>query len=289
MENGKPVPPSMVMCICPRCERPAGDDACPGCGQALDKRDGLLIVLIDKVTDKDRELLGRVATGFTAGTWEPKKGRLVCRTPEEWATLADSAGRLLRRKGTDLLGPTGLRFDPDDPVLRCLATRKTSALRTCMTQGLGDSYCAALPGLLPLADEPGHLSLSDGLVARGLDATRLVAAVLHGLCEKEHSPLRCPLFASALQGVPVGTALLASMEEALADHPSNVVLPVAPAEAPPGAPPGAPAWTEVPLPPVTARETLQPVGPRPEGPLTWAAGLEDGVFADRDGSPLLLA
>ena len=286
---------ALVLPVCPECGIPAGDDHCPECGMAWEARDALLTVVLDRTTAKDREMLAEVSAEFTAGTWAPKARIMQLRTPEEWGALYKVAGRMLRRKGTDILGPTGMRFEYGDPVLECMATRKTSTLRACMSQGLGESYCNALPGLLPLSDAPNHLSLADGLRERGLDATPLVASVILRLSRMENSPVRCPLFGAALDAVPVGDALLEAMASANLEASHVVVIP--PARSEDGAEDGAQdagvageawAWTDAPMPAPMSEEALIPLGKAPEGALNWGATLEDAVFADREGIPVIL-
>ncbi len=298
-ESKKTTGAALVLPVCPECGIPAGDDHCPKCGVAWEVRDALLTVVLDRTTAKDGEMLAEVSAGFTAGTWAPKARIIKLRTPEEWGALYKVAGRMLRRKGTDILGPTGIRFEYGDPVLECMATRKTSTLRACMSQGLGESYCNALPGLLPLSDAPNHLSLADGLRERGLDATPLVASVILRLSRMENSPVRCPLFGAALDAVPLGDALLQAMESVGSEAPDNHVLVIPPAKAEDEAEDGAEvedrgaaeeswAWTDVPMPVPRSEEALISVGESFEGTLNWGATLEDAVFADREGGPVIL-
>ena len=272
--------------VCPECLVPSGDDGCLKCGVALEMRDALLTVILDRVSAKDQEVFEGVE--FTAGGWDAKRRVAAIRTPEEWGALYKTGGRLLRRKGTEIIGSTGIRFEFGDPVLECMATRKTSTLRTCMSQGLGESYCNALPGLLPLSDAPNHLSLADGLRERGLDATSLVAAVIDRLARQENSPVRCPLFGPALDGVPTGDALVEVMNAtrgSAVDH-HVLVVPGDPEEAMDVE--GTLDWDEVPMPAPLTDEVLTPVGTPPEGPLLWGATLEGAVYGERAGVPVLL-
>lgn len=270
-----------VLSVCPECAAPAGDDHCPVCGVALEPRDALLTVVLDRATAKDLDVLA--AVDFTAGSWDVKTRTAKIQTPEEWGALHSTGGRILRRKGTDIIGPSGIRFEYGDPVLECMATRKTSTLRTCMSQGLGESYCNALPGLLPLSDAPNHLSLADGLREVGLDATPLVAAVITRLSRIPDSPVRCPLFGPALADVPLGDELIEAMVRANGGAVENHVV-VVPSEEE-GV--EAPAWAEVPMPAPASEEPLHAAGTPGDAPLQWALGLEDAVLGDRDGVPVL--
>jgi hypothetical protein len=77
-------------------------------------------------------------------------------------------------------GPSGVTLAPKDATMECLATRKTSALRSCITQGLGDALCSPLAGLLGLNENSkGHFSLADGLTARGLPVEDFVGGVVN--------------------------------------------------------------------------------------------------------------
>ncbi|MFH1532860.1 MAG: hypothetical protein ABIK09_19220 [Pseudomonadota bacterium] len=278
-------PEAKVLPICPECVIPAGDESCPRCGVVFEVRSALLTVILDRATAKDQEVFGAVE--FTDGAWDPKKNTATICTPEEWGALYKSGGRILRRKGTEIIGPSGIRFEFGDPVLECMATRKTSTLRACMSQGLGESYCNALPGLLPLSDAPNHLSLADGLRELGLDATPLVAAVISRLSRLDHSPVRCPLFGPALEGVPIGDTFIVAMELARGAAMDNHVLVVPVEEADPEANIDAAGWAEVPM-PATSEEVLTPVGSPPPTPLLWGAALEDVVLGERGGVPVLL-
>ena len=268
--------------VCPECIVPAGDESCTECGVAMERGDALLTVVMDRASAKDQDVLA--AIDFTAGSWNSKTRTASIRTPEEWGALYKTGGRILRRKGTSITGPSGIQFEFGDPVLECMATRKTSTLRTCMSQGLGESYCNTLPGLLPLNDAPNHLSLADGLRELGLDATPLVAAVIARLSGLENSAVRCPLFGPALAGIPLGDGLieaLATAETPAADN-HAVVVPVEEGEG------EAFPWAEVPMPAPDSEIALHPVGKPSDAPLQWAVGLEDAVIGDRDGVPVML-
>jgi len=264
--------------ICPECGALAGDERCPDCGGVVEVRDALLTVILDRATKKDEAIFGEV--DYTAGSWDPKTRTAKIRTPEEWGSLSRSGARILRRKGTEIIGSTGIRFEYGDPVLECMATRKTSTLRTCMCQGLGESYCNALPGLLPLSDAPNHLSLADGLRERGLDAAPLVAAVIVRLAADPDSPVRCPLFGTSLDDVPVGDELTEIVDRADGSAADHFIVAV-PRE-------DADGWSVVPMPAPSSDQALASAGAAEEEPLEWGVALDDVVFGARDGVPVSL-
>ena len=190
-----------VLAVCPGCAGFVASRFCARCGERLSAPGNALFTLRLEKNTRRNALLAKRLMGYP-GNWDPKSDPLSVPVEriEEIAALAGRLGSSLKGPNVTLVGNSGQRILPADPVFSCVMGVMDSGIRGCMTQRARPPLCHREAALLPLLEKMQTFSLADLLedAGRGDLVGELCLGVLSGL-SRTPGRGRCPLLGRALR------------------------------------------------------------------------------------------